>query len=230
MIIKYALVEDDIEFYSLFKIETEKELNDAGLDYYQNPVIFLENCRNGKNYDVLLLDIDMPEMDGISLAKELYSFNQDTIIIFLTNKTELVFQAFGLNVLAFIPKQDFHERKKKIFSDISECLLRKSPLLLNMHHEQYLIKRNEIICIEKRGRDLLVYTPHRVLQMKRITLDELLEKLQTNNFQYANRSVIVNMQYVSKITKNTVDLEVIHKTVDLSRGKQKELVKLYLKR
>ena len=56
-------------------------------------------------YDVLFLDIDMPSLNGIELAQNYLQNHDDTTIIFITNKYDLVFNAFSVHPLISLKKK-----------------------------------------------------------------------------------------------------------------------------
>ena len=58
---------------------------------YKNGTDLLRDC-NKKIFDILFLDIDMPEVSGIEIANEIRKFNSDIILIFCTNLDSFVFQ------------------------------------------------------------------------------------------------------------------------------------------
>lgn len=74
-------------------------LPDEETDTYTSPAILLDTITSGKRYDVLFLDIMMPEMDGISLARELRELDEGMLIVFITSKIE--FMQTGYEVKAF---------------------------------------------------------------------------------------------------------------------------------
>ncbi len=74
-------------------------LMDEETDNYTKPANLLNTITAGKRYDVLFLDIMMPEIDGISLARELRELDEDMLIVFITSKIE--FMQTGYEVKAF---------------------------------------------------------------------------------------------------------------------------------
>ena len=60
---------------------------DYGVDLFKDGFEFLQAFRK-KPYDLVLLDIEMPQIDGISLAKELRKLHKDVPIVFLTSHLE----------------------------------------------------------------------------------------------------------------------------------------------
>ena len=57
-----------------------------------------------ENFDILILDIEMEDVDGIAVKNYFQSRKKDTIIIFVTSHNEMMSQAFGVNVMGFVTK------------------------------------------------------------------------------------------------------------------------------
>ena len=83
-----AIIDDDETFLNILKDKLTHILFDIDMDYqmqaYNGPMDFLKAIES-KHYDIILLDIDMPELDGISLAKQLRTIHHPPIIIFVTS-------------------------------------------------------------------------------------------------------------------------------------------------
>ena len=76
---------------------------------YKDENIIIETFTDGKEvlegeYDILILDIEMENLDGISVKNNFQSRKKDTIIIFVTSHDEMMNQAFGVNVMGFVTK------------------------------------------------------------------------------------------------------------------------------
>ncbi len=65
--------------------------------------------------EILLLDIDMPEISGMELAEQIFSSNINTNVIFVTNRDDLVFQAIHYQPFRFI-------RKEKLNQELDEAI------------------------------------------------------------------------------------------------------------
>jgi DNA-binding NtrC family response regulator len=83
---KVLIVDDEIEICQRLQREVKKDGCDVG--YATSPVSALESLRNaekkGEAYDLLILDIKMPEMDGLSLLKKIQEAASDLDVIIIT--------------------------------------------------------------------------------------------------------------------------------------------------
>jgi len=101
--INILLVEDETNFGAVMK--NYLEISDFKVELCINGKIGLEEFKN-KHYDLCILDVMMPEMDGFTLAKEIKSINPDIPIIFLTAKSlkEDIIQGYRLGADDYITK------------------------------------------------------------------------------------------------------------------------------
>lgn len=122
-----AIVIDD-EWYNLEEI-SERVEKTGFIDIvgkYQNPLKALEEmfltCPH-----IAFIDIELPEMDGITLAEKLLESNPSIIIVFITSWNQYAVQAFDLNALDYILKPIKTERFNRMVEKIKNEINLKSP-------------------------------------------------------------------------------------------------------
>ena len=100
---KIFLVEDDLSFGSVLK--SYLELNDFQVDWIDDGKYAVEHFRKGA-FDICILDIMMPEMDGIKLAGEIRKLKPEMPVIFLTakNQKEDIIEGFRIGADDYITK------------------------------------------------------------------------------------------------------------------------------
>ena len=92
-----AIVDDDFEFHKTLRaILAGHSFFGTIKDYYSGHD-FLCACDAG-SFDVVFLDVEMPGADGLNVAEQMRRKAMKSIVVFVTNHSETVFQAFGLNV------------------------------------------------------------------------------------------------------------------------------------
>ena len=62
------------------------------------------------NYDIIILDIDLPGMNGIELGKRIFRDSKDTILIYLTSYTEYAWESYLIEAYQYILKSNMEER------------------------------------------------------------------------------------------------------------------------
>lgn len=170
-----------------------------------------------KFYDLLLLDIEMPQMNGFELAKQVNSVSQDgehTSIIYISNYENLVFESFKYSPLRFVRKNnlntDFPEAVSAFLSkyqsetnffsfierDSNACINVKLMDIMyfeSFGHEIYLIEKGGKTYIIKRSSDC--------------TMSELEEKYSDYGFIRSHKSYLVNYRHIYSIKDNKIYFE-----------------------
>ena len=78
--------------------------------------------------DILLLDIDMPGLSGMDIAKWLVNLEKKPLLIFVTSHDELVYESFQYHPFGFIRKDYFGNEIKKVLDDCVTESLRTVPV------------------------------------------------------------------------------------------------------
>lgn len=170
------------------------------IDCYSNPLKFSFK----KHYDAIFLDIDMPELNGITLAKEIKQKNP-TYIIFITQYTNYMHVVFDVQPFHFIDKHNLGNEANHVL-----------PLLFNE------LNANKIRLNTKRGNvDILICNIYYITISEGITtvytkqdsydmwetISSLAGKLKIHHFEKINQSTIVNLRYVNNIIDDKVILD-----------------------
>ena len=200
MIMKIAIVDDDKEFLVIIKNILININNQLDITCFKDGLEFLKQAMT---YDLVLLDIDMPNIDGITLSKLLYELKIN--IIFVTGHEEKMIQAFGKNVIGFVIKDDLANGLTNLLNDLN--IQASKPFLIIPHkHTEIKIYLEEILYISYYLHDL---TFHLINQEDILVKDKNLkdyEQLLNDDFMLITRSMIINLAYVNNYKNGNVDL------------------------
>lgn len=216
--IRVAAVDDDVSVLKnigkLIKRTKAFEVFEYIVDTFTSGSDFLHS---EKFYDLLLLDIEMPQMNGFELAKQVNSVSQDgehTSIIYISNYENLVFESFKYSPLRFVRKNnldtDFPEAVNAFLSkyqsetnffsfierDSNACINVKLMDIMyfeSFGHEIYLIEKGGKTYIIKRSSDC--------------TMSELEEKYSDYGFIRSHKSYLVNYRHIYSIKDNKIYFE-----------------------
>ncbi|MBM6929633.1 response regulator [[Clostridium] spiroforme] len=196
--INIAIVDDDINFIKMVKkklVGLEKNLN---VFCYTHPFEFIENLNN---IDYVLLDIDLPQIDGITLSKQLK--NSNISIFFITSYAELMIKAFGKNVEGFILKDDL-DRGINNFLTCIKIHENERNLTINYKSQNLKIGYNDILYIKYSLRDVEYFLTNNNKIVQRNTNLKDIYSLLSDEFMLINRSMIVNINYVNELKNGYV--------------------------
>ena len=222
---KIAIVDDELIFAQSFRSIIEKRFNDTIqlLNIFTTTESFIASDHK---YDIVFLDIDMPGMSGLELAKRY----KDKIIgiVFVTNRDDLVFEAYNTtNTLGFV-------RKSEIEYDLSLVLDRLQRDSQNTHYltvkSGSVLKRinySEILFVEKMSHNVILHTLSDDIAMRK-TIAEVEELLANSGFVRTHVGYIVNMVHIKLIDAKEVIL-LNGKMVPISRQNVKLVKDKFLK-
>ena len=130
---KILLVDDDLKNSMLLKRFIEADEKGYEVIYANNGIIGLEYYREYRP-DLILLDINMPEMNGFELAQEIRKTDKRVIIFFLTDRTEKVDRLHGFSLKGndYIPKPFYPEELMAKINERFESLLLKQEVEYKM--------------------------------------------------------------------------------------------------
>lgn len=125
------IIEDDIHLACLMQenINTNKNLDCQHI--FTNPVKFLNNPVEA---DIYLLDIIMPEMDGLTAIEKIHKLYPNAIIIMnsIKDDTESIFKALQLGAIGYIDKQSFEINFKEVFESVANGGAYMTPKIARM--------------------------------------------------------------------------------------------------
>ncbi|MDK2563030.1 LytTR family DNA-binding domain-containing protein [Romboutsia sedimentorum] len=201
------------------------------------------------NIDVIFLDINIPLLDGMLLAKTIKNFKVSPKIVFITAYKEHAVDAFELEVFDYILKPYSEERivsmlnKLKLFDEnnkikdeknLDDKLLHNENLVSSVslwkNEKLMVINTKDIYYCEARERETYVFTKYDEYIVK-CSLTEFEKNLPDNIFFKTHRSYIVNINKINEIIpwfNNTYNLKLKYKKCDIpvSRSKIKNFRKL----
>ena len=191
-------------------------------------VLFL---REEKDIDILLLDIEMPGMDGISLAHRLREKGENLQIIFVTGSPDYVLEGYEVEAVSYLLKPVNRERMFACLDRAVERGKKEEPvLLLEMAGQLVKVKIREICYVESVSHDTLVYLQKEKEPVRcRTGIAQLTERIEKESdaFYKIHRSFLVNLAYIGRITRKDVEME-DGRTLPIARGKWEELNRAYL--
>lgn len=229
-----AIVEDEHEILRYMQNRMMKEFADRNLsvafDSFPCGERFLPMLEEHYHYDMVFLDIEMPGVDGITVCRRIREIAPETLVVFISNKEELVFQTFEVQPFRFIRKSQFDVLAPSLADSLSQELLRRNPSMLkiveHLSGDVYSFDISTIRYIEAQGKQCRIVTGS-TDTVVRCRLMDLEEQLAGHSFLKPHRSYLVNCRYIFHIGKTEV-LLTDHSTVPMSRGKQDAIKQQFL--
>lgn len=165
------------------------------------------NCKNfpyDKYYDAIFLDIEMPEMDGLSFAKKI---NQKYTpkIIFMSNHNEFIFSTLDYRPFQFIQKNKFNESATHALELLYNKLFDHTLKIYKNSSSDY-IEQKQITYIHIENNTVAIYSFNDDVYTSWESLTSIYEQLNTNIFARISQSTIINMEYIKEIDPSFTQL------------------------
>ncbi len=167
------------------------------------------DIQEGKAFDIILSDIEMPYIDGMDLVAYIKRYLPEVIIIFVTSHLKYAIDAFELSIFRYIPKNSIDVRLPHALKDAIH--------MLNLQTDEYYIIRmptrvvkipyQKIMYIQREGKNsVITLTDHSVVKVRK-SLSQVFRELNSEDFIYVDRGDIVNLAHILGVTDGIVELK-----------------------
>ena len=188
--------------------------------------LLFENAE-GYPFDLLILDIDMPGMSGMVLARKIRAKDAKIPILFLTNREEYVFEGYEVQALRYMLKPMSEEKLFPLLNEV--CTAAKEEvqsLIVSADGEHCKIAVPDILCLEADGHYVRIHTVKRDYMVKR-AFTELAGEL-TDGFAATHRSYLVHLLHVERVQRTECILS-DGSSVPVSRNSYKAVNEAFIK-
>lgn len=226
---KIAICDDEqlqIEYIESILVEwSNKSGQGYVLETYPSAEAFLFAYEESKDYDILLLDVEMKEMSGIDLAKRLRREKSKVEIIFITAHFEFYGEGYEVDALHYLIKPIAQEKLTMVLDKAVEKLA-EEPLsvIVTCGGETIKLYEKDILYVESMLHYIAIYayTPTGEKEYRIKESISVFEGKLSEDFYRIHRSVLVNLKYIVRISKTTVTLDNAAE-LPLARGKYDNL-------
>lgn len=174
------------------------------VDEFPSAESFLFKYEDENDYDIILLDIEMDGMDGVTLAKRLRKVNENIQIVFITGYSDYIAEGYEVAALHYLMKP-VKEGKLLSVLDRASDKLQKNEKVLNfdVNGEMVRVPIYQIRYAEVYGNYVTIHAQQELTV--KMTLGEV-EKQLDDRFYRVGRSAIVNLTQISRVTKSDIKL------------------------
>ena len=224
MYLKIALCDDSEADRTYLSALVERWAAGAGhtvqLSAFESAEQFLFVYAEKSDYDILLLDVEMGAMDGVTMAKKLRQDNDTIQIVFITGYSDYISEGYEVDALHYLMKP---VKPEKLFSVLDRAAekLSKNEKVLNLELDGALLRLPvyQIRYADVRGNYVTIHAKEHYTVKK--TLSDLLQGLD-DRFYRVGRSAVVNLTCISRVTKTEILLR-DGSSIPLPRGAYEKL-------
>lgn len=217
-----AICDIDKEFASIIKLKIEEKLGSVDVDIYTDSKLLMQS---DKVYDCVFLYMDMPDINGIDMARcirEKYTF---TKMIFILSKLDAVVEVMKYNPYRFIRKEHLEEDIKEVIAVLkekSEEELQYINFTIPGERKPLRFNIKDIVMFEVFRHELKIKLEDKEVRIK-ATLEILEKTLEAKGFIRVHKSYIANYLWIEDIIRNAVILN-NGQRVPLSRQKKQTVI------
>lgn len=233
--LKICICDDDVAFGSLLESYINEYISkidglNIEIDFYESGVSLTKAIiERQERYQILFLDIEMQEMNGIETALKIRTIDRNLYIIYITSYEKYTLESFKVSPFRYIIKPVKKEEFQSILAQVVEDIMsNKQFFFFKYQNKQYQIKCDCIVTMKSEmGRMIYIDSTEAEAPFRFYgKIKEIEKELNPFLFIKVNSGTIVNLDYVNIITNDEIKME-DGETYPISRGQKQEVKKKY---
>lgn len=222
---RLAIVEDDAAMAQLLENYTQRYCRESGVQIQST--IFTDGLDIAEDYrpvwDIILMDIEMPRLDGMAAARRIRELDPSVVLIFITNMARYAIRGYEVDAMDFVLKPVRYPQFALKLKKATGLAARRERryIMVTVDGESVRIAVDDIGYIEVMNHRLLLHAPGRVYTL-RGSLQDMEEKLAALPFVRCSHSYLVNLANVTGMRHGA--LLVQGEEIPVSRSRQKEVL------
>ncbi|MCI8613048.1 MAG: response regulator transcription factor [Clostridia bacterium] len=224
--IKIAIVEDNPQDADRLRNYAERALESFGetgeITLFTNAVSFLEGYRGC--YDVVFMDIELPDLNGMDTAKRLRAVDKDVVLIFVTNMAQFALGGYAVDAMDFMVKPvSYDNLAVKMSRALNKLSAQKEEkIIIQGKTGATVLSVSKIKYVEVMNHKVIFYTTDGKVSSSG-SLSKFEEKLPKRKFSRCNNCYLVNLDYVTGVDDFTAYIG--KESLPISRSRKKPFLK-----
>ena len=208
--LRIAVCDDEIVQQKVMQALLQKyfEENDtlAEVKFYSSGQEYLKEKKSEiLNTDIFLLDIFMPELNGIDIGKELKSIGAKGKIIFITAGNDFITEAFEIQAFSYIQKPVIYEKFSKVMNSVIKSFEKTRYMDVVVDREKQRIYLDDIEYVETLGRRLVIYRQDEGVETY-LSVKNFMDEYGEEDFLQISRYVAVSKSKIQRIVGRSLYL------------------------
>ena len=204
---RIAVCDDEELFRIEFKSVLDKVLINAEYDidtFSGGSSLYEAFLKNP--FDLVFLDIEMPGIDGITLAKRLRAVSENVQIVFLTSHIEYALEGYEVNALRYLVKPVDMNKLSEVLKYIQDKKNNSRQIMIKQEGEDIVIDISDIIYMESMDKNVRIVTS-KSEYITRYNISDYEEELKNSGFLRIHRGYLISLSKVKKVVKNDVVMD-----------------------
>lgn len=159
-------------------------------------------------YDLILLDIEMPEVSGMEISRKIKRFLPNVKIIFVTSHIEYAIDAFELSIFRYVQKNNLEEKLTIAVADAAKLIEIEAgqEYKIQTTNRMEKIPYKDIYYIRREGKNSNIVSSLGTSKVRK-SLQQVFNELNTTEFIFIDRGYIVNIIHIMKISEGVAFLK-----------------------
>lgn len=203
--LKIALCDDDSQFVSkltgliqsLLQSGTELPV----ITTYINPVALTASVSDGERYDIYILDVEMPDLNGMDVAKRIREYQPNAALIFLSSHLSYATEGYKVQAMRYVSKLDLDHALPEVLEQAVAALEKTDTRsIIVQHYQNYTrILHKDILYVQKMQRSIQIVTDRQGNFKDNRGIKELFSEIDDPRFIFTDRAYFVNLDYVQEL-------------------------------
>lgn len=231
--IQIAICDDDIEVIETLNATIEdickKHSLGIEIEKYSSSSELISEISNGNSYDLIFLDIQMPNYDGVSVGKYIREELDDNItqIVYISSETKYALELFKIRPLDFVIKPIKYEQIDRVMKLAGKLIATSKELFEYTNKDgSHRIEFSKILYFYSEARKIIIVTTSEKIEFYD-NIDKIFDRVKIYNFIHIHKSYVVNESHIVQYKNNSV---IMSDGIELpiSRSKKAEVKALWV--
>ena len=199
---RIAIVEDDDRMRAqlkqyIFKYFEGREQS-CKISVFSDGMEIMENY--GADYDLIFLDIQMQQLDGMQTAEKIRQLDENVLLIFITNLANYAIKGYAVNALDFVLKPVNYLMLKQLLQRVEKLLSGRTKKYITLPMEKGLTRMDtsQIYYVETDNHAVCIYTGKGVYRLRE-TMKNMESMLNDYDFYRCNSCYLINLAHVEQV-------------------------------
>ena len=224
-----AICEDNKESIVLLKDHISRfDTKNVNVDVYDNGESLIDKYSVSSHiYDVVFMDMEMGNMNGIETANIIREYDDHVIIVFVTSHTKYMRESFQCLPFRYLLKPVSYEEFEDVFSKIC-AKLSKERKTISFNENKKLVRLycDDIIYCESEGHYTWIYTKADKYKVCK-SLSDIYKQVDFDLLHRVDKSYVVNFSCVQSVAENNNQLNNTRQLIPISRSYKKDFLKKF---
>lgn len=199
------ICDDGSKILSDISSKVRSTLPEAAVSEFTSGNVLIEKIADN-NCDILLLDIDMPEISGLDIAARLTALTYKPLLVFVTSHDELVYDSLKFHPFGFVRKSYMDKELPRILTDcVTELKSREKHFCFHITNGDVKLKLDKIMYFESEGNYLKLFSNDGEYRF-RDTLSAVENTLSDSGFIRIHKGFLVNQAAVKILASDEAEL------------------------